>query len=105
MTVTGKGNKQRIVPLNRKIKPYLRSGLPFYGARDLRGVAHWAVKRAGLDLHIHPHLMRHAFGVHLTEKGVPLRALQDIMGHSSSQVTELYTRLAAEALSKEMGKF
>lgn len=39
------------------------------------------------------------------DKGVPLRALQDIMGHSSSQVTELYTRLAAEALSKEMGKF
>jgi site-specific recombinase XerD len=103
--VTGKGNKQRVVPLNRKIKPYLRDGLPFYGARDLRVVARWAVKRAGLTIHIHPHLMRHAFGVHMTEKGVPLRALQDIMGHSSSQVTELYSRLAAEALGREMGKF
>lgn len=105
MVITGKGNKQRVVPLNRKIKPYLRSGLPFYGARDLRVVARWAVKRASLDIHIHPHLLRHAFGVHMTEKGVPLRALQDIMGHSSSQVTELYTRLAAEALSREMDKF
>ncbi len=105
MIVTGKGNKQRVIPLNRKILPYLRRKLPFYGARDLRGVAYWAVKRSGLQLHIHPHLLRHAFGVHMTERGVSLRALQDIMGHSSSQVTEIYSRLAAEALSREMDKF
>lgn len=105
MVITGKGNKQRVVPMNRKIKPYLRSGLPFYAPKDLREVAEWALKRARLTIHIHPHLMRHAFGVHMTERGVGLRALQDIMGHSSSQVTEIYTRLAAEALSKEMSKF
>jgi len=105
MIITGKGNKQRIVPLNRKILPYLRGTLPFYAPKDLREIAEWALKRAGLDIHIHPHLLRHAFGVHMTERGVSLRALQDIMGHSSSQVTELYTRLAAEALSKEMKKF
>lgn len=105
LIVTGKGNKQRVVPINKKLKPYLRATLPWYGARDLRAVALWAVKRAGLTIHIHPHLMRHAFGVHMTEKGVSLRALQDIMGHSSSQVTELYSRLAAEVLGREMGKF
>ena len=58
-----------------------------------------------LDLHLTPHSMRHAFGVHLTSQGVPLRALQDLMGHSSSQVTEIYSRLAAEALAREMRKF
>ena len=105
MIVTGKGNKQRVVPLNRKIRPYLRAGLPFYAPVDLREIATWALKRAGMTIHIHPHLLRHAFGVHMTEKGVPLRALQDLMGHSSSQVTELYSRLAAEALGREMGKF
>lgn len=103
MIITGKGNKQRIVPINRKLRPYLRR-LPWYAPKDMREVAEWACKRAGLGIHIHPHLMRHAFGVHATEAGVGLRALQDIMGHSSSQVTELYTRLAAEALSREMGK-
>jgi len=105
MIITGKGNKQRVVPLNRKIKPYLRAGLPFYAAKDMRQVATWALKRSGLKFHFTPHTLRHAFGVHMTERGVPLRALQDIMGHSSSQVTEIYTRLAADALSKEMGKF
>lgn len=104
LLITGKGNKQRVVPINRRLRPYLRH-LPFYAAKDLREIAFWACKRAGIDRHIHPHLMRHAFGVHMTEKGVPLRALQDLMGHSSSQVTELYTRLAAEALAKEMRKF
>lgn len=103
--IVGKGNKQRVVPINRKVRPYLRGDLPFTCAKDLREVAFWACKRAGLTIHIHPHIMRHAFGVHMTERGVPLRALQDIMGHSSSQVTELYTRLAAEALSREMDKF
>ena len=104
VVVTGKGNKQRVVPINRKVAPYLRR-LPFVAPADLRGIAHWACKRAGIELHIHPHLLRHAFGVHLTSKGVPLRALQDLMGHSSSQVTELYSRLAAETLSREMRKF
>lgn len=103
LIITGKGNKQRIVPINRKLRPYLRR-LPFYAPKDMREVAAWACRRSGLEIHMHPHLMRHAFGVHATEAGVGLRALQDIMGHSTSQVTELYTRLAAEALSKEMGK-
>ena len=103
MVVTGKGNKQRVVPIHRKLKPWLRH-LPLEGPEDLRVMAKWAVKRAGLDIYIHPHLMRHAFGVHMTQSGVPLRALQDIMGHSSSQVTEIYTRLAAETLVQEMNK-
>lgn len=103
LLITGKGGKQRIVPIHRKLRPYLRH-LPFYAAKDLRGVAKWAMRRANLSLHIHPHLMRHAFGVHATERGVSLRALQDIMGHSTSQVTEIYSRLAAEALSREMRK-
>ena len=102
--ITGKGNKQRIVPMSRRARPYLRH-LPFVGARDLRAAAKWASHRAGLDLHITPHSMRHAFGVHLTTQGVPLRALQDLMGHSSSQVTEIYSRLAAETLAREMRKF
>ncbi len=104
--VRGKNNKQRIVPLNRKIMPYIRRGsLPPYAPDDLRGIIYWAIKRAGITTHITPHKLRHAFGIHMTVNGVSLRAVQEIMGHSSSQVTEIYTRLAADQLSKEMDKF
>lgn len=104
--ITGKGNKQRVVPVNRKAWPYIRNGhLPFKAPKDLRGIIHWARKRADIKTHITPHLLRHAFGVHLTERGVSLRALQDLMGHSTSTVTEIYSRLAAEHLVKEMSKF
>lgn len=104
MIVRGKGGKQRIIPLNRKIRVYLRH-LPFYAPHDLRYILETAMKRTGVERHFYPHLFRHAFGTHMTQKGVSLRALQDILGHSSSQITEIYTRLAADALSKEMDKF
>lgn len=102
LVVTGKGNKQRVVPINRKLRPYLRGRLPFEAPHDLRAAAEWAAKRAGIEQHIHPHLMRHAFGIHMIQSGVSLRAVQEMMGHSSSAVTELYTRLAAEWLVEEM---
>ncbi|MDR2549147.1 MAG: tyrosine-type recombinase/integrase [Desulfobulbus sp.] len=105
MIVTGKGAKQRVVPLNRKVRPYLRSGLPFDAPGDLRPILKWAEKRAGIDRHFYPHLFRHAFGTHMTQQGASLRALQLILGHSSSHITEIYTTLAAEALSREMDKF
>lgn len=104
MIVRGKGGKQRIIPLNRKIRVYLRH-LPFYAPHDLRYILETAMQRTGIERHFYPHLFRHAFGTHMTQKGVSLRALQDILGHSSSQITEIYTRLAADALSKEMDKF
>lgn len=103
LLVTGKGNKQRVVPIHRKLAPYLRH-LPFTIAIDTRAQSLWACRRAGLKIRIHPHLMRHAFGVHMIQRGVSLRAVQEMMGHSSSQVTEIYTRLAADWLTEEMRK-
>lgn len=116
MIVTGKGNKERVIPIAADLLPYLvrrLSEVP--GGRlwetgqakrfDLRASIEAACKRAGITRHIHPHLLRHAFGVHCTEAGMGLRSLQQIMGHSTSQVTELYSRLAAEALKREMAKY
>lgn len=54
---------------------------------------------------INPHLFRHAFGCHMTAAGVSLRALQEMMGHSSSAITERYSQVMAETLIREMGKF
>lgn len=105
IVIVGKGNKQRIVPINRKSKPYLRHSLPFYAPADFRNILKWACKRSGINRQVHPHLFRHAFGVHMTAAGVGLRALQEIMGHSSSVVTERYTQVVASTLLQEMDKF
>lgn len=102
--VTGKGDKQRIVPINRKVAVYVRH-LPWYAPNDFRQIIKWACKRSGIDQHINPHLFRHAFGCHMTAAGVSLRALQEMMGHSSSAITERYSQVMAETLIKEMGKF
>jgi site-specific recombinase XerD len=104
LIVTGKGNKQRIVPINRRAIPYLRH-LPFYAPKDFREILTWACKRANINRHINPHLFRHAFGLHMTAAGVGLRALQEIMGHSTPVVTERYSQVVAETLLKEMEKF
>ena len=105
LVIVGKGNKQRIVPINRKARPYLRHSLPFYAPADFRNILKWACKRSGIGREVNPHLFRHAFGVHMTAMGVGLRALQEIMGHSSSVVTERYSQVVATTLLQEMDKF
>jgi site-specific recombinase XerD len=115
MLIRGKGNKQRVVPIIAPLRPYLeqgkakkgylwinkRTGRPWV---DIRAELKGAAKRAGVDQRVYAHLLRHCFGTHATESGMGLRAAQEIMGHSSSQITELYTTLAAAQLIKEMNK-
>lgn len=104
VAVTGKGNKQRVVPIYKKVAPYLRNSLPFYCPKDLRNILKWACKRSGINRDINPHLFRHAFGCEMIAAGVGIRALQEMMGHSTSVVTEVYSQMVASTLIKEMGK-
>ncbi len=114
MIVRGKGNKQRVAVVVKSLRPILdrrlkevpsgllwttRKGLPM---NDLDQYIKWAAKRVGLDRHINPHLLRHAFGVHSTLAGVGMRALQFNMGHTSIQTTTIYTQLAAEDIINEI---
>ncbi len=115
MIIRGKGNKQRIVPILSELLPHLQRGReegylwvnPATGEpwQDIRGTLTAAGRRAGIAKRITPHLLRHCFGTHSTESGIGLRTLQEVMGHSTSQVTELYTTLAAEHLTADMSKF
>ena len=114
MLVKGKGGKERIVPIFRKLSIYLRRRVPKGGwlfpnpetgkpYTDLRKPIKRSTDKAGMG-HIWIHLLRHAFGTHSIQSGIDLRSLQLIMGHSTSQVTERYTHLAG-FLNDAMDKF
>jgi integrase/recombinase XerD len=118
MYITGKGGKERVVPILRYLEPILARRLaevqsgylwatPESGRAltDLRGIIKWAMKRSGVTSPITPHSLRHAFAVRAVMAGVHLRTIQIILGHSSVKVTEIYTRLAAGQIVEEMNKF
>jgi len=62
-------------------------------------LAQWAV-RAGLLVHVHPHVMRYSFATHLLQTSGDLRAVQAMLGHSSISTTQVYTHLDFQYLAK-----
>ncbi len=126
--VTGKGNKQRMVPLGRVALKSIRNYLdhsrvmirPARGFEDHlflnpRGKALSRVmvfiivkalaENAGLKKNISPHTFRHSFATHLVEGGADLRAVQDMLGHESITTTEIYTHLSREYLRENLISF
>jgi len=120
VTVTGKGSKTRMVPVGTKALEALgrwlalRSRLAapgeralFVGARGRRMTAGtvnarlkaWA-RRQGLDTPLHPHMLRHSFATHVLQSSQDLRAVQEMLGHSSIATTQVYTHLDFQALAK-----
>ncbi len=118
--VTGKGNKDRIVPVGRKALQALerwqqsRAQLADAGENALfvsqRGgrisaravqarVKHWA-KRQGIDANVYPHLFRHSFATHLLESSHDLRGVQELLGHANISTTQVYTHLDFQHLAQ-----
>jgi len=118
MTITGKGNKQRLVPLlpavtgavkaYLKVNPYRDVNAPlFVGARGDRlnaGVVQRNVRtiRRMLNLPdtVTPHALRHSFATHLLQGGGDLRTVQELLGHSSLSATQRYTEVTTEQLKE-----
>lgn len=115
----GKGNKERIVPIGSKalnaIEQWLavrgqfhpKDNAVFLNQRGGRlshrsiqlAMKKWGQKQA-LDTHLHPHKLRHSFATHMLEASQDLRAVQELLGHSSLSTTQIYTHLDFQHLAK-----
>ncbi len=115
ITVTGKGNKERVVPMNDRARDAVRAWIatlppgpwlfPANGedgylarqvfARDLKALA----ARAGISAaRVAPHVLRHAFASHLLAGGADLRVVQMLLGHADISTTQIYTHVLDEKL-------
>jgi len=118
--VTGKGNKQRIVPVGKKAVSAIRSWLShrqeilknedqaIFLSRNGKRISvrsiqqrfrRWGVQQK-LDTAIHPHMLRHSFATHLLESSSDLRAVQELLGHADISTTQVYTHLDFQHLAK-----
>ncbi|HEY9097598.1 MAG TPA: site-specific tyrosine recombinase XerD [Thiobacillus sp.] len=122
LRVTGKGNKDRLVPLGEEsvqwLKQYLSDSRPqllnkqlsdavFVTARGdgMTRQAFWyLIKRrataAGITRPLSPHTLRHAFATHLLNHGADLRVVQMLLGHSDISTTQIYTHVARERMKQ-----
>ena len=111
--VTGKGDKQRMIPIGsnlvKQIKTYQKSYLPKvylfngqgslkYSGKSIQNIVQKKALEVGIKKKITPHSFRHSFATHLLEDGVDLRIIQELLGHSSSKTTEIYTYVSRRNL-------
>ena len=119
---TGKGNKQRVVPLGRPavaaLRAYLaatpasatgtvfvsKSGQPLCRIR-LWKIVKFYCARAGLPTKISPHTLRHSFATHVLAGGADLRSVQELLGHASITTTQHYTHIDRDRLKAMHKKF
>jgi integrase/recombinase XerD len=128
LTCTGKGGKQRVVPIGDEavswVRRYLSSARPALvrlgasprlfvnarGGRALTRVGFWKIlkgyaRQAGLPRSLSPHVLRHSFATHLLDRGADLRAIQLMLGHADLSTTQIYTHVHESRLRAVYDRF
>ena len=124
VTVTGKGNRSRMVPVGRVAAEALlewrkarasfasfeeprvfvsKQGKPIATRTIQARIRHWA-QHQGMPQNIYPHLLRHSFASHMLESSGDLRAVQELLGHADISTTQIYTHLDFQHLAKVYDK-
>ena len=116
-----KGKKDRIVPLSPKILEMLRDYYKLYkptiylfegqtagstyDARSLQLILKQALQKTGIRKPVTLHWLRHSYATHLLESGTDLRYIQELLGHSSSKTTEIYTHVSTKSIQQIKSPF
>lgn len=122
LRITGKGNKTRIVPFGTKAKDSLVEWFKIYRIwqgnfnadsavfisqrgnaltpRQIENRVKLQAQRAGVNVDLHPHLLRHCFASHMLSASGDLRSVQEMLGHSNLSTTQIYTHVDFEQLAK-----
>ncbi|WP_269446588.1 site-specific tyrosine recombinase [Cephaloticoccus primus] len=127
LRVFGKGSKERVIPVGSKataaITRWLEAGRPYFvkphtgselflskRGRGLSRIMLWVLvkkyaRAAGITKTVKPHLLRHSFATHLLSGGADLRAIQEMLGHTSIATTQIYTAVEPQHLVEQHARF
>lgn len=122
----GKGSKERVIPLHEQavaaVKAYLKEGRPRFAhdadelalflnrrGQRLTRQGFWLIlrtyaKAAGIESEVTPHTLRHSFATHMLHRGMPLRYIQELLGHASISTTQVYTQVPGDYVRREYDK-
>ncbi len=127
VVIIGKGNKERVVPVGSQamqaVNEYINEARPSLlkgkindhlfisikggkiSRKRLWEIIKQVAKRAGIQVNVTPHMLRHSFATHLLERGADLRSVQTMLGHADISTTQIYTHITTKHLQELYKKF